>query len=201
MATTAWTFGWEALVAVSTFFLAAVTAVLAWLTKRVAAASQADVQAQWRPLLLPGSPERLSWDDTTRELCVPVRNAGRGPAIFVRTTLHPLGDSPENWSLGALAPGDEALLLFKVRQSMPALVQVLLDYDDLSGRLFSTALVLDLQQGPRFYDVQPGEGVAVTHLGPPVRPQQGLRDVTPLPSPHLTDRARAALKGFRSGLP
>jgi hypothetical protein len=192
----AWAFGWEALVAISTSFLALATACLAWLTREVATASQADVQAQWRPLLLPGDPRRLNWNASARRLLVPIRNAGRGPAIFVRTTLDPVGDSPENWSLGALAQGDEALLEFHVQLPMPALVQVLLDYNDLSDRLFSSAIVLDLQQGPRFYDVQPGTDRPATHHGPPVRPQPGLRDVTPPRPASFADRVRAAVRAF-----
>lgn len=194
----AWTFGWEALVALGTLGLAGATAFLAWLTRRVAAASAADVRAQWRPVLLPGEgPVVVA---ASRDgVKVPIRNAGRGPALFVRTTLDPLGASPENWSLGAVAPGDEVELTFRnVHVSGPH-YQVLLDYRDISSRMFSTAIVLDLQgTPPRFYDVHVYEDHRVTHHGDSV-PQAGLAVTDPAPPIRLPDRLRAAWEAFLSG--
>jgi hypothetical protein len=46
-------FGWEALVAIGTIFLALVTAGLAWSTRRLAAATASEVEAQRRPILVP----------------------------------------------------------------------------------------------------------------------------------------------------
>lgn len=193
-----WEFGWEALVALSTLALAAATVLLAWLTSKVARASGEDIRAQWRPLLIGGDPHQLSRDDG-RALHVPIRNAGRGPAIFVRTTLDPGGVSPENWSLGSIAAGEHALLVFSSPPSLPNLMQVLLDYTDLSGRLYSSAIVIDdITTRPRFYDLQVYEDSPVTHHGQPVRPQPGLRNVAPPKAPSIRDRGRAAVSAFRS---
>src|SRR5947207_1820977 len=49
--TSAWAFGWEALVALGTIGLALATTVLAWSTRRVAQATQAEISASWRPVL------------------------------------------------------------------------------------------------------------------------------------------------------
>lgn len=58
IATGAWTFGWDALVAIGTLALAATTVLVAGFTYRLAsktselaAATQADVAAQFRPVV------------------------------------------------------------------------------------------------------------------------------------------------------
>ena len=197
MVATAWQFGWEALVAIGTLAFAAVTLFLVLSTRRVAQASAADMRAQWRPVLLPGS-GLIAHKPTEQWLRLPIRNAGRGPALFVRTLLDPLNISPDNWSLGALAPGDEVELTFSnVLVSGPH-YQLLLDYRDLSGRLHSTAIVLDIQGNPpRFYDVHVYEDVAVTPHGDSLR-QAGLKEVGPEPKRTPLDRWRAARDAFRS---
>lgn len=108
-----WTFGWEALVAIGTLSLAAATLLLAWLTRSVARASSADIAAQWRPLVVPGrNTEKFVYDAHVRKLAVPIRNDGRGPALFVRVLLDPENISPDNWSLGSLGASDEVTLTF-----------------------------------------------------------------------------------------
>jgi hypothetical protein len=54
LAASSWDFGWEALVAVATLLLAAATFFLARRTATLAESSEAEVRAQWRPLILPG---------------------------------------------------------------------------------------------------------------------------------------------------
>lgn len=190
-----WAFGWEALVAIGTLLLACVTAGLAWLTRTLAKSSAADVRSQWRPVILPGT--KLAYDPDGKLLVVAIRNSGRGPALFVRTTLDPTGNSPDNWNLGALAPGDEVTLMFSGSELRGALYQVLLDYNDLAGRLYSSALVLDLQTGPRFYDVKLFEDIRVTHHGDAVFPQPGLTSVGPKPRRPLRAKLRSAWTSFR----
>jgi hypothetical protein len=59
--------------------------------------------------------------------------------------------------------------------------QILLDYRDVEGRTYSTAIVLDHPQRPvegiRVYDVRFGRDVPFTHMGEST-PQIGLK---PLP--------------------
>jgi hypothetical protein len=111
---------------------------------------------------------------------VPIRNAGRGPAIFVRASLDPDGQSPDNWSLGSLGADATARLRFHGAQVGAAHYQVLLDYDDIVGRSYSSAIVIQRLPGElRFYDLQIVEGASITSHGPPTRPQPGLRDISP----------------------
>jgi hypothetical protein len=186
-----WAFGWEALVAICTGFLALATALLAASTRNVAQETRDELRAQWRPALLPNARDGdLSrsltdeWDLAVRAdfVSARIRNAGRGPALYVRASLDPGGISPSLWSLGAMAPGDVALLQFHGAPDSPR-YQVLLDYRDLGGHQYSTAIVIEsvITNGQpiwRFYDVRLFDGETVTGLGDAL-PQDGLR---PLPA-------------------
>lgn len=194
-----WAFGWEALVAIGTLTLAAGTVALAWTTRRLAAESAADLRSQWRPLLLPGEATHwLQYDEAKKQLIVPIRNAGRGPALFVRTLLDPDNSSPANWSLGSLAASDEVNLVFEgIYPKDPPRRQVLLDYRDLAERTYSTAIVIEgFPKEPRFYDVRPYEANPVTLHGDAVQ-QEGIKVVAPVPSPSLRDRIAARWRAFR----
>src|SRR4051794_21404129 len=86
----AWGFGWEALVALGTLGLAVATGGLAWLTKRLASAARDDERAQWRPVLVPdryrnsrGMPLQIG--QGAAEVVIRMRNAGRGPALHIRS--------------------------------------------------------------------------------------------------------------------
>ncbi|TMR94890.1 hypothetical protein [Nonomuraea basaltis] len=119
----AWTWGWDAVVALGTLSLAGFTVRLAARTRELAQQSAADLRAQWRPVLLPAVPSTttpdppLSYDGPT--IIVRIRNAGRGPAIHVRAQLdapHAEGAprrNPDQGPLGALAVGDEQTLKFR----------------------------------------------------------------------------------------
>jgi hypothetical protein len=195
-------FLWEGLTAVATLVLAAGTVYLAWSTRKVARGTQAEVLAQWRPVLLP-SPDAadrksVGYSIDEGRLFVKVRNAGRGPALFIRARLDPGGFSPDNWSLGALAPDDQVLLRFVMPQPTSEQMQLLFDYRDLTGLTHSSVIVLDKAMGDwRFYDVRPFTGGSVTQLGDAVYPQPGLPDASPRSAPSLLDRSRAGLAAFR----
>jgi hypothetical protein len=206
-------FLWEGLVAVGTVVLAAATAYLAWSTRQVAKGTQADVQAQWRPVLLP-SPDppglrSFFYERDTGRVTVKIRNAGRGPALFVRTRLDPGGFSPDNWSLGALAPGDDVKLTFTVPNLAPG-GQLLVDYRDLSERTYSTVIVIQAEMSDwRFYDVRLFADGSATELGDAEYPPSGLRDARPHDTGEIKRveaavggfwaRFRCALAGFRAG--
>ncbi|MET7484065.1 hypothetical protein [Streptomyces sp. NPDC005538] len=149
-----WGFGWEALVAIATFLLAAVTVWLAWSTRRLARETAADQRAQWRPLLLPvGGWEERSGGKMTQlrgircrgdTLRVRVRNSGRGPALHVRAQLDGLGGDPlqpVHWSLGALEAENIKWLQFD-HARIEEQAQLLIDYQDLAGRHHVTASII-----------------------------------------------------------
>jgi hypothetical protein len=201
LAANPWEFGWEALVAVGTLLLALATAYLALRTRTLAKASEADLRVQWRPVILPTSDSpstrAISYDESEGSLRVRVRNAGRGPALYTRTHLEPGGISPEHWSLGALAAGDERELIFRTAKVNPP-IQLLFDYRDLADRTYSTSVTVDVVSGDmRFYDVHLFEDHAVTFLGDAVYPQPGLRDVSPKAPRELKARLRAAVRSLR----
>jgi hypothetical protein len=85
-----WEFGWDALVAIGTLALASGTVFLAWTSSNLAQTSEADLRAQWRPVLLV-PPVVESRDGTTipgisytaERLRVHVENVGRGPALYL----------------------------------------------------------------------------------------------------------------------
>lgn len=74
--------GWSALVAVGTIALALSTYVLVRGTRRLAQASDAELRAQWRPVLVG---RELDQDLTGTKLNV--YNVGSGPALGVRVEL------------------------------------------------------------------------------------------------------------------
>lgn len=139
---------------------------------------------------------------------VTIKNSGRGPALFVRATLDPVNSSPDNWSLGAIAQGDRAELTFSHLAVRDSMYQLLLDYNDLAGRLYSSALVIDfptpLEPDPprmstgRFYDVKLFEDVRVTGHGDAM-PQPGLKPVGPPPRRSRTRRFRDMFSGAARG--
>ena len=175
---------WDALVGIGTVLLGLATFWLGWHTRNLAVTSAADLQTQSRPIILPGSNSirdgtamialpLASFDPISGTLSVLVRNAGRGPALYVRTELDPEGEILMGGPIAALAVGDEQILDFK-NVKPESHLQLLLDYRDLAGRTYSTSITLDLP-GSRAYDVRLFEG-ASTHHGDAVYPQPGLRD-------------------------
>ncbi|WP_329317257.1 hypothetical protein OG723_44545 (plasmid) [Streptomyces sp. NBC_01278] len=203
-----WVFGWDALVALGTLILAVATAIVAGFTARLASRtrdlakeSTADQRAQWRPVLLPAStfmnPDMppLSYFDGPGVL-IRIRNAGRGPALHVRAQLDTPSSwdqeqerSPDQWSLGALAAGDEQELKFRQVGGFGPAAQLRLDYRDLAGRRYATVIILTseadketitrIHDTERFYDVRTWEDHSVTTLSDAVYPPHNLDDLSP----------------------
>lgn len=147
---------------------------------------------QARPLILPalgpvgsddsGGTPAVVLDEQNQSLRVLIRNAGVGPALFVRTEVEPGGHSAQMWSLGALAPGDIQSLLFTgvTLDSNAPRFQLLLDYRSTAGLSYATSITIEVVMGvSRAYDVRVFEKHSVTHHGDAVYPQRGLRDVRP----------------------
>jgi hypothetical protein len=124
MTASAWTFGWEALVAIGTLALAGVTLFLVLSTRRLAMQTALEVEAQWRPILVPREDTLRIWEadltddqqellqhigseqwvggdrfvDTAemqrRHMSVTLRNIGPGPALEVVTSHLWAGQMP-----------------------------------------------------------------------------------------------------------
>jgi hypothetical protein len=202
-------YGWEALVAIGTLSLATFTGWLAWTTRKVALADLADLRAQWRPMLVPTGGPMFGADEETGQwkATVPIRNAGRGPALYVRATLEPPNVSPDHWSLGSISPEDQPReLTFSNLPNRDVRYQLLLDYRDLGGRIYSTQIVIDFPQAQdadprmspgRVYDVHLFEDTSITHLGDSVPRRKACGTSAPRPdgvscagSPMQRSRAR-----------
>lgn len=185
LASSSWTWGWEAFVAIGTVLLAVATFALAWLTRRLAQSGLEDVRSQYRPVLLPATDSATTravvLNRAEGSLRVRIRNVGRGPALFVRSQLDPFNASAANWSLAALAPGDEQDLIFRAVVDRQ-LIQLLLDYRDLAGRAHSSSITLTVYDtDATSYDLYLFKDHSVTTHGGAIYPQSGLRDVRPRP--------------------
>ena len=75
--------GWNSLVAIGTLALASATYSLMRGTRQLASASDAEVRAQWRPVLI----ARDVVIDANDEVRLRVENVGRGPALASRAEL------------------------------------------------------------------------------------------------------------------
>jgi hypothetical protein len=76
-----------------------------------------------------------------------------------------------------MAAGDVVRLAFSVEARPPDRWQVLLDYRDLAGRTYSSAIVIESTPELRFYDVRTYEDRKVTPHGDAL-PQSGITDLT-----------------------
>ncbi|HXD55668.1 MAG TPA: hypothetical protein VN618_12990 [Solirubrobacteraceae bacterium] len=116
-----WRFGWTALAAIGTLVLAVVTALLAWSTRKLADASTADQQAQWRPVLSVNPDGKVDYDEPNNLLAFTVRNVGRGPAFGtnaqVRSGTRSLGSSIPGLGAPALAPEEAFYLQCNINDS------------------------------------------------------------------------------------
>ena len=151
--------GWDALVAIGTLALAAATVLLAWSTRRLAAATAQDVAAQWRPAITPGKSVEVTFDHAAREVYLSLRNVGAGAAYFVDIGLdlgskvfpaapwEPNGTEPSNFAV--VPPGEMLQVHFLGVHERPPACTVLVDYEDVAAAKYSTRIeVTDL---PHWY--------------------------------------------------
>ena len=115
-------------------------------------------------------------------LRVAIRNAGGGPASFIRASHDPSGVGATEGALGSLAPNEETTLGFRVA-SHTVMGQILLDYRDLGGRTYSSAILLYSPEQPPteniiVRDVRFGRDVSYTGFGEP-DPLPGLKRLPP----------------------
>jgi hypothetical protein len=141
-----WTFGWDALVAIGTFALAAVTFILALITRSVAKATKEEVESQSYPVLLavnvsPTKAIRIK----AEALHLRIRNGGQGPAFEVKCRLQPGNLAPDHWSQGILEPRQEALLSFpRSEAEEKERYELHSEYTDLAGRAHKSRVVIQL---------------------------------------------------------
>jgi len=179
-----WGLGWDTFVALGTLALAVATGGLAFVTWKLSDSASAEARGQVRPVLVPGigrgvvgNPKTSSaLLHTDRRLFVNIRNVGTGPALFVRVALEPTGNSPSQGPIAVMAAGDEMQLEF-AEPDPQVRWQVLLDYRDVAGRAYATAIMIESTPELRFYDVRVHEDRRITSHGDAL-PQAGVTDYT-----------------------
>lgn len=142
-----WSFGWDALVAVGTVGLAAVTAWLAWTTREVARATRDELAASWRPLLVYSALRtRQTGDDTDeRQLELVVRNDGKGPALAIAASTGLTVPSGFRAATSGLIPvGGEDVLTLSVPLEVRTSYRIGVDYVDLAGRKYSSDIDVEV---------------------------------------------------------
>ena len=147
--------GWDALVAIGTLALASVTVGLVWVTYPLARQGDAEIRAQWRPVVIvredsQGMVAAIGGNDD--RLDVVAENVGRGPALDVTAELDgfekpgPGFGAPAGSSHSAgrplptlLAPGDRVRFRWSGLEGRHVeAVTGLFSYEDLSRTSYTT---------------------------------------------------------------
>jgi hypothetical protein len=186
-----WDFGWEAIVGLGTLGLALFTALLALGTRRLARLTSNEIDASWRPILVPASScsfEEAKPDPRTPQarpmwLSVDVQNEGRGPALQVRAIMTTESDlsPPTAAEVVCMGPGERVTLRFDFHGGWPEDESwrgtIGMEYLDLAGKLFWTefaqqggvvirlTLLVGTSNFPKGWAPRPGRG------GVPLRPR------------------------------
>jgi hypothetical protein len=160
--------GWSALVAIGTLALATVTYTLVRTTKLLAQSAEADVRAQWTPVLLVrdriqgdmrGRGRRgIIYDDERGRLVVYVENVGRGPAFDIQPSLDgfelpgpgygvPAGTTLVPGAMGSrvyttMAPGELRAFEWKPDRTQEV-YSGRFSYVDTSGTFYATRFEVD----------------------------------------------------------
>jgi hypothetical protein len=149
----AWSWGWDALVALGTIGLAIFTALLAVATFQTATTAARDVRATWRPVIVPGEDVEAVWITNTHELRLALRNVGPGAAYGLEVALD-TGDGalrpatrfapgtvrPINFAV--VPPGTTMDTIFDHIETEPTTGELTLGYSDLNGRRYGTTIKL-----------------------------------------------------------
>jgi hypothetical protein len=168
MIASAWSFGWEALVAIGTLSLAAVTLALVLATRSLARQASAAIRAEWRPVLLVrgrvpaevrGHQRGIAYNEGT--LSIFVENVGRGPALDVQAELPdfglpgpgygvPEGAMPAAGGMStryytAIAPGDLVAYTWESLGNVRHRISGSFSYTDMSGGFHSTSFDISFE--------------------------------------------------------
>jgi hypothetical protein len=144
-------------VAIGTIALALATGVLGFLTWQLGRASRKDVEAQYRPVLVPADRKDMApgwnikvWDEgDVRKGWINVVNAGSGPALELKFFV----DAPhrvleDTW--GALASDDKRYFEFELPAETRE-AKVRFEYSSISGNKYpSKFLVEQMPTGERW---------------------------------------------------
>jgi hypothetical protein len=136
-------------VAVGTIMLALATGALGFLTWQLGLASRKDVEAQWRPVLVPADRAGFDigwhlkvWDDEDmRRGWLNVINAGSGPALELSFFVDcPERTTTDTW--GALAGGDRRYFEFEMP---PGTTQAScrFEYLSISGKMYPSKFLIE----------------------------------------------------------
>jgi hypothetical protein len=157
-----WTWeGWAGLVALGTLALALVTFGLVWMTRGLVRATfalaqqaQADVEAQWVPILT-GTPATEGFPNPAvrvegTEVHIALRNIGRGPVVNLGARI---GGTPRNNEYVTIAPGEWTWITVDPSTypgDLPEVFQVIVRYWDITNRkLYGSRIEIkaDLESG------------------------------------------------------
>jgi hypothetical protein len=144
----AWTFGWEALVALGTIGLAVFTAGLGWVALQQITLQRRAVEAATKPHVFPAPPRGWGDDNDWRQLKdwrtgIPVTNGGPGVALNVTAQLRwsSAGGIMGETMPTSIGPGESATLALRYSGEVTKeweSVQGLLYYSDAPGALWET---------------------------------------------------------------
>lgn len=138
------------LLAVATVLVAIFTAVLALSTRALARSSAADQRSQWRPIIIPG--DQTIDESIEGELCIELRNVGRGPALGLHGELR-RGDSPYAASIpdqvSIVAPDERLWTRFRLPDPPAprgAIIRARLSYYDVAEQWHHTDITMGVRR-------------------------------------------------------
>jgi hypothetical protein len=136
-------------VAIGTILLAGATGVLGFLTWQLGLASRKDVEAQWRPVLVPSDRAGFDigwhlkvWDEGDKRLgWLNVTNAGSGPALEMSFFVDaPHRTTTDTW--GALASGDRRYFEFELPPGTRE-ASCRFEYRSISGKTYPSKFLIE----------------------------------------------------------
>jgi hypothetical protein len=207
-----WTFGWDALVAIGTISLATFTYILGRATRRLAVETAEELQAQWRPILVPvedsivmlerdlseierqiaekvpvevvEGKEVATAEGMRRRVEMKIRNIGRGPALDIKVARMPWAPGPP---VAAVIAADAEWLLKESGFHEERRRDLSLHYRDLTGLNYVTEIYTF-----KLFDEEETISVRLT-IGEPYVDRE-------IPRPPMADPMMATLPGVRGRL-
>ena len=141
----AWTFTWDAFLALATLLVVLFTARLAARTSTLARATADDIAGQHRPILTTRPDLGATYSVPEQAtLVLPVTTRGPVPALDVRAFLQPVGLPPQEWNNGAL-PSREVVEIKSWDAPRPnpgETVAVEVMYRDLDGVHYTSSIFI-----------------------------------------------------------